>query len=120
MLRFDTSFDEMQVEAPRSEVLVRTKSGNEQGNSACAWHEKYRRDNWGEKHQSAGVKKRRTQVRLIFFELGLIKRRGYNYSVHTMPERVATIESVITSYTWHRGTKVGDDIILHTTRVATS
>ena len=56
----------------------------------------------------------------FFFELGLIKRRGYNYSVHTMPERVATIESVITSYTWHRGTKVGDDIILHTTRVATS
>jgi len=67
MLRFDTSFDEMQVEAPRSEVLVRTKSGNEQGNSACAWHEKYRRDNWGEKHLS-GVKKRRTQFRLFFFE----------------------------------------------------
>ena len=74
----------------------------------------------GKNIQSAGVKKRRTQVRLIFFELGLIKRRGYNYNVHTMPERVATIESVITSYTWHRGTKVGDDIILHTTRVATS
>ena len=67
MLRFDTSFDEMQVEAPRSEVLVRTKSGNEQGNSACAWHEKYRRDNWGEKHSISRCQEEEDTSQTIFF-----------------------------------------------------